>query len=69
MSTSSNVIGEIGSVASATFSEISPVFYMIAGIVLAFLVGNILIDIANDNRLDREISDTISRSKNLRENV
>lgn len=59
IATSSNVVGEIGSVATATFLSVAPIVYFIVGIVLAFFFAGILIDIIAQKKIDKRIETSL----------
>jgi len=67
ISTSTNVLGEISSVTSSVFFSVSPYFFFIIGIVVAFFVAEIMIDVANEKKLDKRIADTLERSRATRD--
>lgn len=59
----------VSTVATQTFSGIAQPVYLILGVVVAFFVLEIIIDRAQEARLDKEIALTIKNSKDLRESI
>lgn len=61
ISTTTNATSEIGSVATSSFGAVAPFIYLIFGIIIAFFVAEIIIDMVAQKKHDREIDDTLDR--------
>jgi len=62
-----NVVGEIGTVSTSVFSSVAPFFYVVLGIVIAFFIGEIVMNIVSERKLDKRIADTLERSRAARD--
>lgn len=54
-----STVSEIGVVSSNAFSSISPYLYLVIGLVLAFFILEMLIDIIATSKSDKKLYDRI----------